>query len=93
MKNKTYLDFSDAAIQEEKKERYDLAARYWGRAKYLATDLKHRIWAQYHQENNEKRHSLHHSHSQALRTPKDNQRIASELKRYMNKQAANDDSI
>ncbi|WP_338803614.1 hypothetical protein WDV76_16140 [Xenorhabdus griffiniae] len=93
MTKKTYLDFANTAIQKEKEERYDLAAEYWGRAKYLAPDLKHRLWAEYHQENNEKRHSLHYSHSAALRSQKENQRMASELKKHMNKQAANDDSI
>ncbi|MGJ0638458.1 ANR family transcriptional regulator [Xenorhabdus bovienii] len=45
MKNETYLDFANTAIQMEKEEKYDLAALYWGRAKYLAADLKHRLWA------------------------------------------------
>ncbi|MDE1478041.1 hypothetical protein KKJ01_07235 [Xenorhabdus bovienii] len=78
MKNETYLYFANAAIQKEKEEKYDLAATYWKRAKYLAADLKHRLWAQYNQENNKERHLLHHSHITVL-------------SRYMNKQAANDD--
>ncbi|WP_340618678.1 hypothetical protein [Xenorhabdus entomophaga] len=65
MTKKTYLDFANAAIQKEKEEKYDLAAIYWGRAKYLAPDLKHRLWAQYNQENNEEKHSLHNSYKQA----------------------------
>ncbi|CDG90441.1 hypothetical protein [Xenorhabdus bovienii] len=93
MKNETYLYFTETAIQKEKEEKYDLAALYWGKAKYLAADLKTRLWAQYHQENNEERHSLHNSYRGALRTQKENQRMASAFKRYINKQAANDDCI
>ncbi|CDH03156.1 hypothetical protein [Xenorhabdus bovienii] len=65
MKNETYLYFAETAIQKEKEEKYDLAALYWGKAKYLAADLKHRLWAQYNQENNEERHLLHNSYKQA----------------------------
>ncbi|PHM45604.1 hypothetical protein [Xenorhabdus miraniensis] len=94
MEDVNYITAANKAIQKEKEENYDLAALYWGRAKYLAADIKHRLWAQYHQENNEERHSLHNSYRGTLRAQKENQkRIASVLKRYMNKQAANDDCI
>ncbi|MDC9597325.1 ANR family transcriptional regulator [Xenorhabdus anantnagensis] len=98
MTQKTYLDFANAAIQNEKEEKYDLAAEYWGKAKNVATRLNTQLWAEYRQEHNEKRHSLHHSHSTALRSTeltarKECQRIASELKKHMNKQAVNNDGI
>ncbi|PHM64546.1 ANR family transcriptional regulator [Xenorhabdus sp. KJ12.1] len=93
MKKKSYLDFANIAIQMEKEEKYNLAAEYWGKANKLATTLNTQRWSEYRQEHNEKRYSLHHSHSTALRSQKENQRMASEFKKHMNKQAANDDSI
>ncbi|MDC9606387.1 ANR family transcriptional regulator [Xenorhabdus griffiniae] len=93
MTKKTYLYFADTAIQMEKEEKYDLAAEYWGKARYLATNLKNQLWAEYRQENNEKRHSLHHSHSAALRSQKENRRMAAALKRHMKKQVVNNDCI
>ncbi|WP_047685730.1 MULTISPECIES: ANR family transcriptional regulator [Xenorhabdus] len=70
MKNKTYLDFANTAIQKEKEEEYDLAAKYWGKAKDLATTLNTQLWAEYRQLHNEKRYSLHNSYSAAIRTQK-----------------------
>ncbi|WP_340608562.1 ANR family transcriptional regulator [Xenorhabdus bharatensis] len=98
MKKKSYLDFANIAIQMEKEEKYNIAAEYWGKANKLATTLNTQLWSEYRQEHNEKRHSLHHSHSTALRsteiaTRKENRRIASELKKHMNKQVVNNDSI
>ncbi|PHM31328.1 ANR family transcriptional regulator [Xenorhabdus innexi] len=92
MKNKTYLELANTAIQNEKEEKYDMAAEYWGKAKNLATTINTQLWAEYRQEHNQKRHLLHHSHSAALRSQKENQRTAAALKEYMNKQAANDDN-
>ncbi|MEQ1964448.1 ANR family transcriptional regulator [Xenorhabdus khoisanae] len=86
MKNKTYLDFANTAIQKEKEEKYDLAAIYWGKAKNVATSLNTQLWAEYRQEHNEKRYSLHNSYSNALRTPKEDRRIAEALKEHINKQ-------
>ncbi|WP_340617945.1 ANR family transcriptional regulator [Xenorhabdus entomophaga] len=76
MTKKTYLDFANAAIQKEKEEKYDLAAIYWGKAKNVATSLNTQLWAEYRQEHNEKRYSLHNNYSNALRTPKEDRRIA-----------------
>ncbi|MBD2816799.1 ANR family transcriptional regulator, partial [Xenorhabdus sp. Flor] len=87
MKNKTYLDFANTAIQKEKEEKYDLAAIYWGKARNVATSLNTQLWSEYRQKHNEKRHSLHHSHSTVLKIQKENQRIAAALKRHMKKQA------
>ncbi|WP_340622443.1 ANR family transcriptional regulator [Xenorhabdus siamensis] len=70
MKNKTYLDFANTAIQKEKEEDYDLAAEYWGKAKDLATTLNTQLWAEYRQLHNKKRYSLHNSYSAAIRTQK-----------------------
>ncbi|MBD2784158.1 ANR family transcriptional regulator [Xenorhabdus sp. DI] len=93
MTNRTYLDFANSAIQMEKEEKYDLAAIEWGKAKTLATSLNIQLWAEYRQLHNEKRHSLHHSYSKALRDQKEDQRMASALKKHMDKQAVNHDSI
>lgn len=65
MEDMNYIAVANKAIQKEKEEKYDLAAIYWRRAKYLAPDLKHRLWAQYNQESNEEKHSLHNSYKQA----------------------------
>ncbi|PHM60946.1 ANR family transcriptional regulator [Xenorhabdus ishibashii] len=93
MTNKSYLYLADTATQKEKEEKYDLAAEYWEKAKNVATNLKNQLWAEYRQEHNKKRHSLHHCHSTALRSQKENKRMAAALKRHMNKQAVNNDSI
>ncbi len=92
MTNRTYSELANTAIQKEKEEKYDLAAIYWGKAKNLATSLNNQLWAEYRQGHNEKRYSLHHSHSKALRD-QENQRIALELKKHIDRQVANDDSI
>ncbi|WP_373567374.1 ANR family transcriptional regulator, partial [Xenorhabdus yunnanensis] len=52
MKNETYLDFANTAIQKEKEEKYDLAALYWGKAKEVATSLNTQLWSEYRQEHN-----------------------------------------
>ncbi|WP_237387003.1 ANR family transcriptional regulator [Xenorhabdus sp. Sc-CR9] len=93
MKNKTYSDLANTAIQNEKEEKYDLAAIEWGKARKVATSLNAQLWSECRREHNEKRHSLHHRRSKALSSQKENQRIASALKRHMNKQAVNHDSI
>ncbi|CAM3946483.1 ANR family transcriptional regulator [Xenorhabdus thuongxuanensis] len=93
MKDVSYIAVANKAIQKEKEEKYDLAAEYWGKAKNLATNLKNQLWTEYRQEHNEKRHSLHHSHSTALRNQKENGRMYAALKRHMKKQAVNNDSI
>ncbi|AYA40652.1 ANR family transcriptional regulator [Xenorhabdus nematophila] len=81
MTNKTYLELANTAIQNEKEEKYDLAAIEWGEAKNVATSLNAQLWAEYRQEHNEKRHSLHHSHSKALRSQKENSQIEEVNKR------------
>ncbi|MDX7992994.1 ANR family transcriptional regulator [Xenorhabdus littoralis] len=81
MTNRTYLDFANSAIQMEKEEKYDLAAIEWGKAKTVATSLNAQLWCEYRQEHNEKRHSLHHSYSKALRGQKQNDQIEEVNKR------------
>ncbi|MDE9467454.1 ANR family transcriptional regulator [Xenorhabdus bovienii] len=81
MKNETYLDFAETAIQKEKEEKYDLAALYWGKARNVATSLNTQEWAEYRQEHNEKRYSLHTSYSSATRVLKENRKIAAINKR------------
>ncbi|PHM68448.1 ANR family transcriptional regulator [Xenorhabdus sp. KJ12.1] len=83
MKKKTYLDFANIAIQMEKEEKYNLAAEYWGKANKLANTLNTQLWSEYRQEHNEKRYSLHHSHSTALRSQKENQRTKEVLKKHL----------
>ncbi|MBI6550134.1 ANR family transcriptional regulator [Xenorhabdus lircayensis] len=68
MKNRTYTDFANTAIQKEKEEKYDLAAIYWGKARDAATSINAQLWSEYRQEHNEKRHSLHEGYSTAIRT-------------------------
>ncbi|MDE9479550.1 ANR family transcriptional regulator [Xenorhabdus bovienii] len=81
MKNETYLDFANAAIQKEKEEKYDLAALYWGKARNVATSFNTQAWSEYRQEHNEKRYSLHTSYSSATRVLKENRKIAAINKR------------
>ncbi|AOM39992.1 ANR family transcriptional regulator [Xenorhabdus hominickii] len=81
MKNETYLDFANTAIQKEKEEKYDLAASYWGKARSVATSINAQLWSEYRQEHNEKRHLLHTSYSAAIRTQKENRKIAAVNKR------------
>jgi hypothetical protein len=85
MKQKTYLDLANSAIQAEKEEMYGLAAEYWEKAKNLATNINTQSWAEYRQLHNEKRHSLHNGYSKVLRV-NESKRIASELEKHMNKQ-------
>ncbi|AOM42597.1 ANR family transcriptional regulator [Xenorhabdus hominickii] len=65
MKNETYLDIANTAIQMEKEEKYDLAASYWGKARSVATSINAQLWSEYRQEHNEKRHLLHTGYSKA----------------------------
>lgn len=81
MKNETYLDFANTAIQMEKEEKYDLAASYWEKARSVATSFNTQAWSEYRQEHNEKRHSLHNSYSAATRDQKESRKIAAVNKR------------
>ncbi|MDE9453944.1 ANR family transcriptional regulator [Xenorhabdus bovienii] len=81
MKNETYLDFANTAIQKEKEEKYDLTALYWGKARSVATSFNTQSWSEYRQEHNEKRYSLHTSYSEATRVLKENRKIAAVNKR------------
>ncbi|MBD2782953.1 ANR family transcriptional regulator, partial [Xenorhabdus sp. 38] len=54
MKNETYLDLANTAIQNEKEENYELAAIYWEKARTVATSLNAQLWSEYRQEHNEK---------------------------------------
>ncbi|MDC9622106.1 ANR family transcriptional regulator [Xenorhabdus sp. XENO-7] len=83
MKNETYLYFANTAIQKEKEEKYDLAASYWGKARIVATSLNTQLWAEYRQEHNEKRHSLHTRYEEEIKKQKESRRIAA-----INKQTA-----
>ncbi|MEQ2027971.1 ANR family transcriptional regulator [Xenorhabdus szentirmaii] len=81
MKNETYLDLANTAIQNEKEENYELAAIYWEKARTVATSLNAQLWSEYRQEHNEKRHSLHHRYEETIKTQKENRRIAAVNKR------------
>ncbi|MCG3462819.1 ANR family transcriptional regulator [Xenorhabdus bovienii] len=81
MKNETYLDFANAAIQMEKEEKYDLAALYWGKARNVATSFNSQAWSEYRQKHNEKRHSLHNAYSAATRGQKESEEITAINKR------------
>ncbi|MEQ1968798.1 ANR family transcriptional regulator [Xenorhabdus nematophila] len=81
MKNETYLNLANTAIQNEKEEKYNIAAIYWGKARVVATSLNAQLWSEYRQEHNEKRHSLHNAYSAATRDQKESRRIAAVNKR------------
>ncbi|PHM67911.1 ANR family transcriptional regulator [Xenorhabdus kozodoii] len=81
MKNETYLDFANRAINAEKEENYQYAAELWDLARMIAQHPNNQAWAEYRQEHNEKRHSLHNSYSAATRTQKESRKIAAINKR------------
>ncbi|KHD29294.1 ANR family transcriptional regulator [Xenorhabdus nematophila] len=69
MTNKTYLELANTAIQNEKEEKYDLAAIEWGEAKNVATSLNAQLWAEYRQEHNEKKTLIASQPQQGIKKP------------------------
>ncbi|MDC9590878.1 hypothetical protein PSI23_16715, partial [Xenorhabdus sp. XENO-10] len=63
------------------------------KAKEVATSLNTQLWSEYRQEHNEKRHSLHNSYSEAMKTQKENRQMAAALKKHINKQVVSNDHI
>ncbi|MEX0447199.1 ANR family transcriptional regulator [Xenorhabdus sp. SGI246] len=84
MKESRYIEAANKAILQEKKKDFKRAAGYWEIAKIASLNINNQRWAEYRQEHNEKRHALHNKYKK-IKDKNEDKRIASELKKHVNK--------